>query len=176
MRVTLLTVSSLILLLITIGCRQQEALPGLYTEADSILNLTMDIQARISSPEIQRMNDFQLEINTDLEFLEDIESDDTILVRYRDLAEGLGQCMQTCSHYHEEAFMLEASLRVILEQIRLKDPDLEDLQAKFNYEIENYQDLRKRIDSSLIIIGQQAEIFYSLKPEIDKIKTEIREP
>ena len=145
-----------------------------YSQADSLLTLTLKLQSRIGSPEIQRLHQFQAEINNDLMVLAELDNADTSLLRYRELNNGLGQCMQTCNNFHEEAFMLESSLREIIEQSGEKNADLKMLEDRLVYETENYNELFVRTDSSLKLIKLQAGIFYELKPEIDKIKQQIQ--
>ncbi|MFC2112065.1 hypothetical protein ACFLTA_02250 [Bacteroidota bacterium] len=151
-------------------CGQKEDPNKLYTTADSLVNLALDLQSRIGSPDIQRLHDFEEEITLDLEMLTQLPEKDTSILKYLTLQNGLGQCMHACNQYHEEAFLLESSLREIMEQVESKEANLKDLEKMLDFEIENYIDLSKRIDSSLDLAIHQAETFYSLKPEIDKIK------
>lgn len=151
-------------------CGQRENPHRIYTDADSLLELTMELQSRISSPEIQRLQEFQELINQDLELIESFPEENPSLVRYRELSIGLGQCMQACNQFHEEAFMLESSLREIMDLSHLKDADLKSLESRLQFESENLKDLSQRIDSSIRLALRQAETFYSLKPEIDQIK------
>ncbi len=116
------------------------------------------------------MHDFQSEINADIIILKDLGNEDTSLISYRELSNGLGQCMQACNQFHEEAFMLESSLREIMEQSIEKGANINKLEEMLKYEIQNYRDLYQRTDSSLKLVMYQAKIYYNLKPEIDRIK------
>ncbi len=166
----------LFLIISSSGCGKQEAVSRVYTEADSILTLTLALQSRIGSAEIQRMNVFQLEINADLADLKGLVLEDTSLTRYKELSDGLGQCMQACNQFHEEAFMLENSLREIMAESGEKKANMNKLEEMLIYEAEIYTDLYRRTDSSLAVAIMQAEIFYHLKPEIEKIKDQAKNP
>jgi len=174
MRHAILFCAFLVLIKISTGCGKQESHAMVYTQADSLLTLTLKLQSRIGSPEIQRLHQFQTEINNDLSVLAGLENADTSLTRYRKLHNGLGQCMQTCNNFHEEAFMLESSLREIMEQSGEKNANLKMLEERLVFETENYNELFMRTDSSLELIRLQAGIFYKLKPEIDKIKEQVQ--
>jgi hypothetical protein len=164
------------LILTSLGCGQQEPVNRVYAEADSVLALTLALQSRIGSPEIQRMHVFREEIGMDISTLPLLESTDPSIIRYLELYEGLGRCMKACNQFHEEAFMLESSLRDIMEQSLQKDANVGKLEELLSYETENYKDLHIRADSSLVVANRQAEIFYQLKPEINKIKEEAQRP
>ena len=157
-------------------CRQQETGNDLYAKADSLLRLTLALQAKIGSPEIQRMHDFQEEIGRDLSFLGNPPEEDTLVTRYRELYSGLGNCMQACNQYHEEVFMLESSLREIMDKSLAKGASPMVLNEILAFEMNNYNDLSGRIDSSLNQAIRQAETFYSLKPSIDSIRDMERWP
>ncbi len=58
------------------------------------------------------------------------------------------------------------------EQIQSEEGDKNNLRKELVLEIEYYNDLHSRIDSSLELAIQQAVVFYTLKPEIDRIKDE----
>ena len=176
MRPVILFAACLSLLFCFHNCRQQETKNEIYTVADSLLSLTLGLQLKISSPEIQRMHDFQQEINRDLPLLKPIVDKDTSVTSYMELYNGLGQCMHVCNQYHEEAFMLESSLREIMDQIQSREADLKSLETRLQFEIDNYRDLSRRIDSSLNIAIRQAETFYRLKPEIDRIREQVQLP
>ena len=165
-----------LLIIYSSGCRHQESVNLVYAEADSILTLTLALQSRIGSAEIQRMNEFQVEINADMSVLTDLDVKDTSLVKYRNLSTGLGQCMQACNQFHEEAFMIESSLRDIMYSSGQKNANMDKLEELLIYETENYLDLYIRADSSLALAMLQAKIFYRLKPEIEMIKNQLRMP
>ncbi len=150
-------------------CKQKEHPHEFYSEADSLLSLTMDLQSRISSPEIQRLHNFEDEINSDLAILSQLPEEDTSLIKYLELHNRLGQCMQACNQFHEETFFLESSLMEIMDQVENKDPDIKHLKEVLKFEMDNYRDLLIRIDSSMDLTIRHAKIFYSLKPEINKI-------
>jgi hypothetical protein len=176
MRSLFLTGAFLATLLCFYQCRQKEVSNEVYIRADSLLGLTLALQLKIGSPEIQRMHDFQEEIDSDLAFLDSYPDEDTSVNRYRELYNGLGQCMKACSQYHEEAYMLESSLREIMEQAGLKKSGPGALEKRLEFETDNYRDLSTRIDSSLNQAIRQAEIFYILKPGIDRIREQFRLP
>ena len=151
-------------------CRQEENKHEIYVEADSLLALTLVLQSRISSPEIQRMHDFQEEINEDLSVLSPALEADPSIAKYLELHVGLGECLQACNQFHEEAYLLESSLLEIMDRVQSKEADLLKLYELLNFEIDNLEDLSGRIDSSMDLAIRKAEIFYTLKPEIDLIK------
>jgi hypothetical protein len=154
-------------------CGQKEDPHELYSQADSMLGLTMQLQSRMGSPGIKRLHDFEDEIIFDLAVLSLLPEEDTTLAKYLELHNGLGQCMQACNQFHEETFFLESSLRDIMKEVELEGSDLQSLEDQLKFELENYMDLSVRIDSSIALAMRQAEIFYSLKPEIEKIKEQI---
>ena len=154
-------------------CRQPGQQHRIFITADSLLNLTLELQSRIGSPEIRRLHEFQEEINGDLSALSGYTEENAAYAGYLGLYEGLGQCMQACNQFHEEAFLLESALREIMEQIQMKETDPRDLEELLQFETENYQDLQVRIDSSIELAVRQAELFYTLKPEIDKLREQI---
>ncbi len=166
----ILACSGLLISVCFCSCGQMDRQLEIYASADSLLRLTQDLQAKIGSAEIQRLQHFEEEINRDLAALDSIRETDRSLVQYLELQDGLGQCMKACSQFHEETFLLESSLRDIMEKSRLKNADLEELKSRFRFELENYRDLSNRIDSSIRVATRQAEIYHSLKPEINRIK------
>jgi len=170
MRTSILSVCCLSVILCLNTCRQKEVQHKIYIEADSLLGLTLDLQSRISSPEIQRLHDFENEISNDLAILSDTPEEDTSMVKYLELYNGLGNCMQACNQFHEEAFLMENSLLEIIDQVQGKNPDRHKLRERLQFEKDNLLDLSGRIDSSIDLALQQAEIFYALKPEINKIR------
>lgn len=170
MRQISLALLVLLLILITSRCNTKETGNRIYSEADSLLTLTLALQSRLGSPEIKRMTDFQSEINADMRLLVDIENGGESLQSYRELFNGLGQCRQACNQFHEEAFMLESTLREIMDGSLRKGSNMKKLEEMLVYEWVNYRDLYQRTDSSLNLVMRQAEIFYALKPEIERIK------
>lgn len=173
MRSAILFTCCLYLVVCFTRCRQQEKEHEIYATADSLIGLTLVLQSRIGSPEIHRMHNFQEEINEDLVILAPAPEEDTTIVKYLELHNVLGQCMQACNQYHEEAFLLETSLHEIMDQVQSKDADPEKLHELLQFEIDNYEDLSSRIDSSMDIAIRQAGIFYTLKPEIDRMMKRI---
>jgi hypothetical protein len=176
MRSFILTGGCLAVLLFLSQCWHRTDRDDLYTRADSLLGLTLGLQSRLGSPEIQRMHDFQVEIDSDFAFLDTFSLRPPSLARYRELYNGLGHCMQACSQYHEEAFILESSLREIMEKASLRKADRAALEERLEFESENYRDLSARIDSSLNLAIRQAETYYSLKPEINGLRDQYRSP
>ena len=170
MRSAILLSACLYLVICFTRCNQQEKEHEIYIKADSLIGLTMVLQSRIGSPEIQRMHEFQEEIIEDLSKLIPVPKEDTSYIKYQELYNGLGQCLQSCSQFHEEAYMLESSLREIMEQILSKEADLDKLHELLELEIDNYENLSARLDSSMNLAILNAKIFYSLKPGIDRMK------
>ena len=169
--------SCLILLPVFTQCGQQPDQP-LVDEVDSLVQMTLELQQRISSPEIQRLSEFQNEILFDLGQLGDSLSTEAEMNAgppfetvdlYIDLNESLNNCLRACSQFHEEAYILETTLEEIKEMALVRDADLEALQERLEAEWEIYHDLNTRIDSSLKNAVYHAKIFYSLKPDIDQI-------
>lgn len=170
MRTAILLLLSVPIVLILNGCNQKEDAHLIYAEADSLVSLTLALQSWIGSPEIQRLHDFEIEINHDLEFLSRLDVKDSSVTKYMELKDGLGQCLLACTQFHEEAFMLESSLEEIMKKSEPRNANMEELFELLQYERLNYMDLAGRIHSSMTIARGQAEIFYSLKPTIEKIK------
>ncbi len=170
MRSFILFTACLYLIVCFTRCNHKEKEHEIYTKADSLIGLTMALQSRIGSPEIQRMHEFQEEIIEDLSKLMPVPEEDTSYIKYQELYNGLGQCLQSCSRFHEEAYMLETSLREIMVQIHSKEADPEKLYEQLQLEIDNYENLSARFDSSMSLAILNAEIFYSLKPGIDRMK------
>jgi hypothetical protein len=170
MRTSILSFCCLSVIIFLSTCRQNEVQHKIYLEADSLLRITLDLQSSISSPGIQRLHDFEIEISKDLVTLSDIPEEDTSMVKYLELYNGLGNCKRACNQFHEEAFLLENSLLEIIDQVQGKKPDRHKLRKRLQFEKHNLLDLSTRIDSSLDLALQQAETFYALKPEINKIK------
>ena len=164
------------LILILGSCGQKEDPTELYLQADSLLTLVIDLQNRLGSPEIQRLHDFEQEINEDIQAFEELDEEAPILVRYLDLRNGLGQCMQACNQFHEEAFFLESEVRELIEDIRREESDPGKVRELLDFELGIYTDLSARIDSSMELAINQARIFYQLKPEIENLKEQFRDP
>ena len=154
----------------------------LAAEADSLILLTLEMQQRISSPEIQRLSEFQDEIIRDLMNLDDSVTYETapaygegqssdLVGQYSELNKNLEQCLKACSYFHEEAFLLEKTLAEIKDRAELKGADQAQLRELLNAERITYFELVFRIDSSLENVKHHAEIFYNLKPEIDSLLT-----
>jgi hypothetical protein len=145
--------------------------PGqLHREADSLLKHVIELQNKLGSAEIQRINEFENELNEDIALLAGQGEEDTSLVKYLDLYNGLGQCMEICHQFHEEAFLLESSVRDILVEIGQEDAETENIREAISFEQSIYLDLASRVDSSLDLILEQVELFYRLKPEIEALK------
>ncbi|KKK62862.1 hypothetical protein LCGC14_3000080, partial [marine sediment metagenome] len=70
-------------------CGQKEDPHELYSQADSMLGLTMHLQSRIGSPGIKRLHDFEDEIILDLAVLSLLPEEDTTLAKYLELHNGL---------------------------------------------------------------------------------------
>ncbi|MFC2081204.1 hypothetical protein ACFLR8_03240 [Bacteroidota bacterium] len=173
MRSATLFIACLSILFSLTLCRQKENQHEIYMEADSLVALTMVLQSRIGSPEIQRMHEFQEEIDKDLSSLSAVPIKDTSLLKYQELYNRLGQCLQACNQYHEEAYLLESSLREIMVRIQSKEAELVNLHELLHLENDNYAKLSRRIDSSMDLAILHAEVFYSLKPGIDKMRGQI---
>ena len=167
-------------------CKPQQK-SELASAVDSLILLTLEMQQRISSPEIQRLSEFQDEIIIDLGNLNDTIADGTnpvagepgssdLLGQYWILNENLSQCLRACSYFHEEAFLLENTLTEIKNQAELKGADHSGLWELLDTERSIYSDLSFRIDSSLVNVSHHAETFYSLKPGIDSLLAQTKSP
>jgi hypothetical protein len=77
--------------------------------------------------------------------------------------------MQACSQFHEEAFLLETTLREIMDQSSTEGADLKSLQELLIFEKQVYEDLSLRIDSSLRSAMDQARTYYVLKPMVEQL-------
>jgi len=128
---------------------------------DSLLNYTLDLQARISSPEIQRLHEFQQEITLKL----DEAAEDSLPARteYASLQRSFDQCLSACSRYHEEAYMIEVELRELKKYAGGRKSDADSIRNKIAYEKELIEDLSVRIDTSIVFATQQARDFYVLR-------------
>ena len=151
---------------------------GLTIEADSLISLTMDIHKIVSSPEVQRISEFQAEIINDLNILDN----DTLLVsgnfpepvkaklrQYNLLYQYLEHCLQACNNYHKEAYILEGTIIEIRDMTKQKVADTSALRELLNEEWSYYYDLASRIEKSVEDVYRQAEKFYLLKPSIDSL-------
>jgi hypothetical protein len=157
-------------------CMQKEAMTGIQSRADSLLQLTLGLQAKLGSSDIRRMHDFQEEIEHDLAVLDTIAKGDPSLAPYRELSGKFGRCMKACSQYHEEAYMIESSLREIMDLSGTRDQDPQELKKRLSFETDNYEDLSQRVDSSLNQAMRQAEEYYSIKPGINRLLDQYRLP
>ena len=164
-------------LLLSSVCRP-EVESDLSREADSLIFLTLELQQTISSPDIQRLSEFQNEIIRDLNLIETrrpglagelSERGPNILDQYLQLNQDLEYCLQACSQYHEEAYMLETTLAEIKEQLGQNGSDKEILRKMIQGEWMVYTDLALRIDSSIRNLELHSKVYYDLKPAIDSM-------
>lgn len=172
MRASILPGILLLLPLFFARCGHKNYHQEIYAGADSLLELTLELQARLGSREILRLDNFQQEITKDLSALPAGLEGNPSIGRYRELSDGLGQCMKACSQFHEEAFLLETSLREIQERAGQEETNRQELTEQLDFEKKIYVDLFLRIDSSFARAIRQAELFYTLQPEIQKIREE----
>lgn len=176
MKKTSLIVFPFLLTLFLGSCGQKEDPTALYLEADSLMTLVLDLQNRLGSSEIQRLYDFENEINQDILALDEVIEEKPALTQYLDLRNGLGQCMQACNQFHEEAFFLESTLRDLMTDITNEESNPEKIREQLDFELNIYTDLSFRVDSSMEVAINQARIFYELKPEIENLKEQFNDP
>ena len=168
-----------LLVFLLCSCKTQYG-SQLTAEADSLVLLTLELQQRISSSEIQRLSEFRDEIILDLDSLgirDDISTDaeeiilppGELIMQYVELNRDLVYCLQACSQFHEEAFMLETTIQEIKVQSGVKGADQDVLMELLEEEWLRYDDLACRIDSSIENVNHHSRLFYSLKPAIDSI-------
>ena len=169
----------LLLVFLHCSCSPRDA-SQFEAEADSLILMTLELQQKISSPEIQRLSEFRDEILSDLDSLEikvDPSSADEedrlpsndLIKQYSALNKNLAHCLKACSQFHEEAFMLETTIMEIKGQSEVKDADQDTLRELLEREWSVYADLAYRIDSSIENVNHHSKLFYSLKPAIDSM-------
>lgn len=147
----------------------------LAIEADSLVKLTIEIQQRIASPEIQRLGEFRDEILQDLETMGDSairavrDLKPGLLDAYAELNAEMEKCLHACSQFHEEAFMLESTLMEIRDRAGIQDADRTALKELLDAEWIAFSNLSERIDSNLEKVEQHSRVFYELKPRIDTL-------
>jgi len=140
----------------------------------------MELQQKISSPEIQRLSEFRDEILSDLDSLEikvdpssgneeDRPPADALVKQYIALNKDLAHCLQACSQFHEEAFILETTIMEIKKRPVEKGTNMDILRELLDGEWSVYTDLANRIDSSIENVNNHRKFFSALKPAIDSI-------
>ncbi len=169
--------SVFLLVLIHISCKPEQE-SHIAGEADSLIQLTLDLQKAISSPGIHRLSEFRDEIIRDLELvetrhpkmaMEEAGQEASAIDLYMKLNLDLEHCLQACSQFHEEAYMLETTLSEIKGHLGQKGADEEILQDMIAREWMVYSDLATRIDSSIRNVELHSQVYYSLKPTIDSL-------
>ncbi len=146
-------------------------------EADSLLSLTIELQKKISSPEIQMLNDFSYEIEKDLSFFIDTnlhEFPPAIMTKeleaYINLRDDIENCLAACNKYSEEVFLIENNLRDIRDELTRKNKNPEELERLIENEKELLDDLMLRIQPNLSILNDHIESYQALKPLMDELK------
>ncbi len=142
---------------------------------DSLLIQLEEIQASIGSPEIQRLNEFYEEIRDDLSILSGSGYDSGINIQmiqsYRLIDNNLNACLQSCNQFHEEAFLIESSLKEIAGLLEKRNENPGGLEKRLQDETELLSDLKKRVDSTRSSADLNVRSYYLLKPRIDSLIT-----
>jgi len=159
--------------LITCSCRPDKK-KGLSSDIIDSLILGLDkIQADIGSPDIQRLNEFYEEIRDDLTSLPDSVSgahgNIQTIQSYRQLDNKLNSCLQSCSRFHEEAFLIESSLEEITSLLEKKQENRKEIETRLHDEAELLADLKRRVDSTRALSELHIRSYYELKPLIDSL-------
>ena len=157
-----------------ISCRSENK--GLTAETiDSLIILVDEIQARIGSPEVQRLNELYEEIQGGFIRLSGSGFDTIInmqiILSYRQLDKGLNSCIRSCNRFHEEAFMIETSLREISTLLEKRQGNPDEIETRLKNETELLKDLRRRVDSTRLSTGLHVSNYHLLKPRIDSLIT-----
>ncbi len=151
-------------------------------EVDSLMTLILNPQKKISSPEIQKLNDFSSEISNDISLFTDPDlqefSSDKItkeLEEYITLRADIENCLSACKNYNEEIFLIENNLIDIRNKLTTDYEYPEKIGELIETEKVLLDDLLMRIDSSLSYIDRHLEGYYYLKPKIDELKQTLTE-
>ncbi len=147
---------------------------------DSLTALTLELQQKISSPEIHRLSEYLDEILLDLDSMDlrddiSIQGDEValssadLIKQYLALNQDLAHCFEACNQFHEEAFMLETTILEIKGKAGLRGENQDALRKMLDGEWSIYKDLANRIDSGIKNVNHHSRLFYSLKPSIDSI-------
>lgn len=152
------------------------------SEVDSLMAITLNLQKKISSPEIQKLNDFSSEISNDLSLftdpgLQEFSSDKMTkeLEEYIILQADIENCLSACKNYNEEIFLIENNLIDIRNKLTTDYEYPEKIGELIDTEKVLLDDLFMRIDSSLNYIDKHLEQYYYLKPKIDALKQTLTE-
>jgi hypothetical protein len=143
---------------------------------DSLITRVEEIQAEIGSPEIQRINDHIETIRSDITLLAgrgyDTSINQQMIWTYRSLDNELNSCLRSCSRYHEEAFMIESSLKEIRSMLGRRQADPAAMETRLQIEKELLADLKRRVDSTRLSVELRVRAYYRLKPGIDSLITQ----
>jgi hypothetical protein len=151
-------------------------------EVDSLMALTLNLQKKISSPEIQKLNDLISVISNDLSLFTDPDLQEFSsnkmrkeLEEYITLQADIENCLSACKNYNEEIFLIENNLTDIQNKITSDFEYPEKIGELIDTEKVLLDDLLMRIDSSLNYIDKHLERYYYLKPKIDELKQTLTE-
>ena len=158
------------------GCKNDPSADKII-EIDSLLDVTLNLQKMISSPEMQRLNDFSIEIVNDLSIFTDsvlqgfppnVMTQE--LEKYISLQAEIENCLSACKNYNEEVFLIENNLTDLRKKLVVDPTNPEEIVESINTEKELLNDLFIRIQSNIGNIEKHIEEFYYLKPKIDELK------
>jgi hypothetical protein len=141
---------------------------------DSLLQVTSTLYARISSTDIQRLDDFYAGIEEDLNYLEGLSNhlplaEQRLLDDYQILENQFGGCLRACGKFHEELYLVETNLqqvRLLLDKKQLNTASADD---RIEEEEQLLGELNNRIDNAISLISAHVQDYYELKPGIDSI-------
>lgn len=173
----------LLLILCIILPRCKSDLPeDKINEVDSLMALTLNLQKKISSPEIQKLNDLSSEISNDLSLFTDPDLQEFSsnkmtkkLEEYITLQTDIENCLSACKNYNEEIFLIENNLTDIQNTLTSDFEYPEKIGELIDTEKVLLDDLLMRIDSSLNYIDKHLERYYYLKPKINELKQTLTE-
>ena len=142
---------------------------------DSLIAQVDEIQAKIGSPDIQQINEHSVTIRDDIARLAgrgyDTSISQQIIWTYRSLDDELNSCLQSCNRFHEEAFLIESSLKEIRAMLGRRQADQAVLGTRLQSEKELLGDLKRRVDSTRSAAEFHVRTYYRLKPGIDSLIT-----
>jgi len=159
-------------LLTGISCRSENK--GLTAVSiDSLIIQVDEIQASIGSPEVQRLNELYEGIQGDFIRLSGSGFDSIInmqmIISYRQLDTELNSCLQSCARFHEEAFMIETSLKEISGLLEKRQGNPGEIETRLQNETELLEDLSRRVDSTCSSADLHVRTYFLLKPRIDSL-------
>jgi hypothetical protein len=154
------------------GCIKQGKTRGAM-EVDSLLNIVYAIQDTISSSDVQMLHEIRQTLSDDLSMVYDSIYEQVINSRitteYANLYSNVESCLEACNNYHEEIFLLENKLQLLLASIQNAVLPADSLDKKIRYESELLQDMQTRVDTNLGKIARHIASFAELKPQMDSL-------